>query len=145
MASELINKYREKAEIFHGEELCKKKSTELLDEMLLPNNLPPVDEMEELGLYREAHFFWLKLKKAQKYKFPNVGDTLYATEISGFIEPRLLKDLKGVSAKELFLTFTVIEIYIDDPSSGKINFKTSSGLSRKHPISCFELPKPEKK
>ncbi|KAJ4981775.1 hypothetical protein NE237_032612 [Protea cynaroides] len=144
MASELIVKYREKAQIFHGEELCKKKSTELLEEMKLPNNLLPV-EMEEMGINQEEGFFWMKLKKAQKYKFPKVGDTLYATEISGFIETHRLKELKGVTAKELMLTFTITEIYIDDPSSGKINFKTASGFSRKHPISCFELPKPDKK
>ncbi|XP_043703103.1 uncharacterized protein LOC122653218 [Telopea speciosissima] len=145
MASEMIIKYREKAEIIHGEELCKKRSTELLEEMMLPNNLLPVEEMEEVGVNKEDGFFWLKLKKAQKYKFPKVGDTLYATEIAGFIEPRRLKNLKGVTAKELMLTFTITEIYIDDPSSGKINFKTASGFSRKHPISCFELPKSDKK
>ncbi|XP_042484983.1 uncharacterized protein LOC122065253 [Macadamia integrifolia] len=145
MASEIIEKYRGKAEICHGEELCKKKSTEMLVEMSLPNNLLPVEEIEEVGHNREIGFFWLKLKKAQKYKFPKVGDTLYATEITGFIKPRQIKDLKGVTAKELFLTFTLSELYIDDPSSDKINCKTTSGLHRKHPISCFELPKSEKK
>ncbi|KAJ4980374.1 hypothetical protein NE237_031211 [Protea cynaroides] len=145
MGSEMILKFRENADIFQGEELCKKKSNEMLEEMLLPNNLLPLEEFEEVGINREIGFFWLKLKKVQKYKFPKLGDTIYATEISGYIEPRRLKELKGVTAKELFLTFTVVEIYIDDPSSGKINFKTATGLSRKHPISSFELPKPVKK
>ncbi|XP_042477547.1 uncharacterized protein LOC122058901 [Macadamia integrifolia] len=140
MASAMIKKFREKAKIFLSEELCKKKSIELLEEMKLPNNLLPVNEMEEMGINKEDGFFWLKLKKAQRYRFPKVGETLYATEISGFIEPRRLKDLKGVTAKELMLTFTITEIYIEDPSTGKISFKTSSGLSRQHPISCFELP-----
>ncbi|XP_042477628.1 uncharacterized protein LOC122058978 [Macadamia integrifolia] len=145
MASEMIAKYRGKAEIFHGEEICKKKSVELLEEMKLPNNLIPVEEMEEMGINKEDGFFWIKLKKAQKYKFPKVGDTLYATEMCGFMEVHRLKDLKGVTAKELMLTFTITEIYIEDLSSGKINFKTASGFSRKHPISCFEIPKGDKK
>ncbi|XP_042477640.1 uncharacterized protein LOC122058996 [Macadamia integrifolia] len=144
MASEMIKKFREKAEIFHGEELCKKKSVEFLEEMELPNNLLPVNEMEELGINKEDGFFWLKLKKAQKYKFLK-DYTHYATEICSFIEPRRLKDLKGVTAKELMLTFTISDIYIEDPSSGKITFKTTSGISRKQPISVFELPKPDKK
>ncbi|XP_043705328.1 uncharacterized protein LOC122655175 [Telopea speciosissima] len=121
MASEMIEKYREKVEIYHGEQLCKKKSTEMLVEMSLPNNLLLVDEMEEIGYNREIGFFWMKLKRAQKYKFPKVGDTLHGIEIMGFMEPRRLKDLKGVTAKELFLTFSMAEMCIKDPSSGKIN------------------------
>ncbi|XP_042487575.1 uncharacterized protein LOC122067798 [Macadamia integrifolia] len=116
-----------------------------LVEMSLPNNLLLVEEIEELGYNREIGFFWLKLKKAQKHKSPKVSDTLYATEITGFIKSWQIKDLKGVTAKELFLTFTLSELYIDDLSSDKINCKTTSGLHCKHPISCFELPKSENK
>ncbi|KAJ4976234.1 hypothetical protein NE237_001340 [Protea cynaroides] len=144
MASQVIEKHRENAEIYHGEALCKEKSIDLLSEMELPKGLLPLKEMEEVGYNRETGFVWLKQKKATEHVFRKVGKKVsYGTEITAFVEPRKFKKLSGVKTKELFIWVSLSDIYIDDPSSGKIIFMTPAGLSKSLPVSAFELEEGE--
>ncbi|XP_019241893.1 PREDICTED: uncharacterized protein LOC109221921 [Nicotiana attenuata] len=52
--------------------------------------------------------------------------------------------LTGVKAKELLMWLTLTEICVDDPPTGKIHFKATSGLSRTFPVSAFEVDVPKK-
>ncbi|XP_043702845.1 uncharacterized protein LOC122653004 [Telopea speciosissima] len=144
MASQLIEKHRENAEIYHGDALCKQKSIELLIEMDLPKGLLPLNDMEEVGYNRQTGFVWLKQKKSTEHVFRKVSKKVsYAPDITAFVEPRKFKKLSGVKSKELLIWLTLSEIYIDDPSSGKITFMTPAGLSRSLPVSAFELEESE--
>nr|DAD38526.1 TPA_asm: hypothetical protein HUJ06_012848 [Nelumbo nucifera] len=117
MASQAIENYREKAEIYHGDTLCKEKSLQLLEEISLPKGLLPLDGMKEVGYNRETGF----------HTFKRIGKQVsYANEITAF-------------SKEPLIWVTLSDIYVDDPASSKISFKTPAGISRSFPVSAFEL------
>lgn len=61
----------------------------------------------------------------------------YDTEISGYVEKRRIKKLKGVKAKELMLWPPVNEIAVDDPPTGKIHFKSLAGVTKTFPVEAF--------
>ncbi|GMN44061.1 hypothetical protein TIFTF001_013266 [Ficus carica] len=137
-----------KAEVYHGDEICKEKSMELLREVGLPNGLLPLTDIEECGIVRETGFVWLKQKKSINHKFEKIGKLVsYATEVTAIAEQNKIKKLTGVKTKELLLWITLSDIYVDDPPTGKITFKTPTGLFRSFPVSAFEVeedPKPAK-
>ncbi|KAK9139327.1 hypothetical protein Scep_009008 [Stephania cephalantha] len=146
MASQTIESLKQNAEIYHGESLCKEKSLELLSELSLPLGLLPLEEIEEVGRNRESGFVWLKQKNRTDHGFKKIGKTVsYAQEITAFVEPRRMKKLTGVKSREFLLWITVSEICIEDPDSGKISFKTPTGISRSFPASAFEIEGVEKK
>ena len=133
-----VESQREGAEIYHGAELCKQKSMELLEEVQLPRGLLPL-QLEEVGYNRETGFVWLKQKKRIDHSFKKIGRLVsYAPEVTAFVENRRMKKMTGVKSKELLIWITLSDMYIDDPASGKITFKTPSGLSRTFPVSAFE-------
>lgn len=45
--------------------------------------------------------------------------------------------LKGVKAKESMLWPPVSEITVDDPPTGKINFKSLAGITKNFPVEAF--------
>lgn len=53
--------------------------------------------------------------------------------------------MTGVKAKELLIWLTLTEIYVNDPPTGKITFKTPTGLSRTFPVGAFEVEEPPSK
>ncbi|XP_010267907.1 PREDICTED: uncharacterized protein LOC104605016 [Nelumbo nucifera] len=131
---------RSKAEVHYGDEVCQTKFKELLRQVEMPDGLIIVPDLEECGYLRETGFVWLKQKKKSEYRFETTGRLAsYAPEITAYVEPRRIKKLSGVKSKELMIWVTVNEIYIDDPASGKITFKTTTGLSKSFPISAFDL------
>ncbi|KAK3418735.1 hypothetical protein EUGRSUZ_H03305 [Eucalyptus grandis] len=69
------------------------------------------------------------------------GDRL---RITAQIEHGKIKKLTGVKTKELLVWVTLCDIYLDDPPTGKITFKTPSGLYRSFPVSAFEIEEPAK-
>nr|ABK22777.1 unknown [Picea sitchensis] len=140
MALQVANDQRAGAEIYHGSEICKQKSKELLADIGLPTGLLPLDELEETGYVKETGFVWLKQKKKTEHQFKKIGKMVqYGTEITAYVEQRKMKKLTGVKSKELFLWITICEISIDDPSSGKIYFKSSTGVGKTFPASAFEI------
>jgi len=131
---------KSKAEVYHGDAICKEKSQELLKEVGLPNGLLPLTDIEECGIVRETGFVWLKQKKSVTHKFEKIGKLVsYATEVTAYVEPKRIKKLTGVKTKELLLWITLTDICHDDPSPGKITFKTPAGLYRSFPSSAFEI------
>lgn len=61
----------------------------------------------------------------------------YDTEINGYMEKKRIKKLKGVKAKELMLWPPVNEITVDDPPTGKIQFKSLAGITKTFPVEAF--------
>ncbi|OAY81478.1 uncharacterized protein LOC109713379 [Ananas comosus] len=140
MASQTIETYRQGAEVVRGDAVCKKKTVEMLEELDLPKGLFPLEDMEEFGYNREAGFVWLIQKKKKEHTFKKIKQVVsYATEVTAFVEKGKLKKITGVKTKELLLWLTVVEVYIADPSSGKITFKTGTGLSDSFAVSAFDL------
>ena len=140
MASQTIESYHEGAEVHRGDDLCKKKSIQLLEELGLPKGLLPLENVEEFGYNRTAGFMWLIQKKKKEHTFKKIKQTVsYASEVTAFVEQRKMKKITGVKTKELLLWLSVVEVYIDDTSSEKITFKTGTGLSDSFPVSAFEL------
>ncbi|KAI9071395.1 hypothetical protein K1719_037010 [Acacia pycnantha] len=129
-----------KAEVYHGDELCQEKSKFLLKEIGLPNGLLPLKDMEECGYVKETGFVWMKQKKSTTHKFEKIGKLVsYAPEVSAHVEQGKIKKLNGVKTKELLLWITLSDIFLDDPPTGKITFKTPAGLFRSFPVSAFEI------
>ncbi|KAI4301688.1 hypothetical protein L6164_034940 [Bauhinia variegata] len=136
----VTEEHRAKAEIYHGDELCQEKSKLLLKEIALPNGLLPLKDMEECGYVRETGFVWLKQKKSTTHKFEKIGKLVsYAPEVTAQVEVGRIKKLTGVKTKELLVWITLSDIYVDDPPTGKITFKTPAGLFRSFPASAFEI------
>ncbi|GAB2296897.1 hypothetical protein Dimus_030998 [Dionaea muscipula] len=138
MASLSIENHRQNAEVYHGAELGKQKSRELLQEMNLPNGLLPLTDIVEVGYNRATGFVWAKQKKPSQHRFSKIGKTVsYDTEVTAFVEDRRMKRLTGVKSKEILIWVTLSEIFIGDSSSGKISFGTAAGISRSFPVSAF--------
>ncbi|KAG0451203.1 hypothetical protein HPP92_026359 [Vanilla planifolia] len=122
MASQSIESYRNGAEVVSGDDLCKKKSIQLLEELCLPKGLFPLEDMEEFGYNREAGFVWLIQKKKKDHVFKQIKRAVsYAPQ-----------------TKELLLWLSVVEVYFDKPTSEKLTFKTGTGLSDSFPASAFD-------
>ena len=129
-----------KAEFYQGEELCQEKSKQLLTEIGLPNGLLPLKDMIECGYVRETGYVWMKQKKTVIHKFQQIGKLVsYDTEVTAYVEQNKIKKLTGVKTKELLVWVKLSDIYVDDPPTGKITFKTPTGLFRTFPVSAFEI------
>ncbi|KAL7119942.1 hypothetical protein ACP275_02G092700 [Erythranthe tilingii] len=128
------------SEMYHGDEICQEKSKWLLTEMGLPNGLLPLKDIEECGYVKETGFVWLKQKKKCDHRFVKINRPVqYATEVTAYVEPNRIKKLTGVKTKELLLWVTLSDISVDDPPTGKITFKTPTGLFRTFPVEAFQL------
>ncbi|CAN6446331.1 unnamed protein product [Victoria cruziana] len=138
MVSQVIESIREKAEIYVGEIECQKKANQLLDEFSIPRGLLPLDDIIEIGIVRTEGFIWLRQKKKKDHYFQQIGRSVsFAAEVTAFIEPRRMKRVTGVKAKELLLWLGVSEMVVENSNSGNIQFKTHTGISRSFPISAF--------
>ncbi|XP_051136288.1 uncharacterized protein LOC127254958 [Andrographis paniculata] len=133
------------SETYRGDAMCQEKSKFLLTEVGLPNGLLPLKDMEECGYVKETGFVWLRQKKKSEHKFQKIGRTVkYAEEVTAYVEPNRIRKLTGVTTKELLVWVNISEIYVDDPPTGKITFKTPTGLSRTFPTDAFQIPETEK-
>ncbi|XP_050287706.1 uncharacterized protein LOC126726488 [Quercus robur] len=140
MSRQEVTNHREQAEIYHGEELCKQKSQDLLSEISLPKGLLPLDDVVEVGYNRTTGFVWVKQKRKKEHRFRSIGRNVsYDNEVTAFVEDRRMRKLTGIKTKELLIWVSISDIYIDDPSSGKITFANPTGISRSFPVSAFEL------
>lgn len=126
------------SEFYRGHDLCSEKSKVLLKEVGLPNGLLPLEDMEECGYVKDTGFVWLISKKKTEHKFKKINKQVqYATEVTAYVEQNKIKKLTGVKAKELLMWVTLSEIYVNDPPTGTIHFKTPAGLSRSFPVDAF--------
>jgi hypothetical protein len=137
---QIIEQQRNEAEIYEGEETCKEKSRLLLDEIMLPKGLLPLDNIFEMGYNRITGFVWLKQRRKKVHRFNDIGRTVsFDTEVTAFVEEHRMRRVTGVKTKELFIWVNISEIFIDDPSSNKISFANSSGIARTFPLSAFNI------
>ncbi|XP_061361427.1 uncharacterized protein LOC133305272 [Gastrolobium bilobum] len=136
----VTDEIRAKAEVYHGDVICQEKSKELLDEIKLPKGLLPLKDIEECGYNREIGFVWLKQKNTIEHNFEKIDKPVtYATEVTAYVEVGKIMKLTGVKAKELMVWLTLSDIFVDDPPTGNITFKSPTGLYRTFPVTAFEL------
>lgn len=140
MGTQLIENHREGAEIYHGDSLCKQKSTELLSEIEMPKGLLPLNDLIEVGYNRNTGFVWLKQRNRTEHRFRAIGKNVaYDNEVTAFVENHRMKRITGVKSKEILIWVTVSEIGINESNTDKITFGTTTGLSRTFPVSAFEI------
>nr|XP_043608037.1 uncharacterized protein LOC122579850 [Erigeron canadensis] len=127
-------------ELYHGDKICKEKSRFLLTEVGLPNGLLPLEDIEECGYVKDTGFVWLRQKKKKEHKFEKVGRLAsYANEVTAYVEKSKIKKLTGVKTKEMMMWVNLSEITVDDPPTGKITFRSPTGLFRTFPSAAFEV------
>ena len=82
--------------------------------------------------------FEVHLDQACNAKFED--ELHYDRNVSGNLTFGQIGELSGVSAKDLFLWFSVKEIWVDVPSSGLIYFDVGV-VSKQFSLSSFETPR----
>lgn len=114
----------------------------LLEEFELPLGLLPLANVTEVGFVRATGYMWIVQQKKVEHEFKKISKFVsYETEIYGYIEKKKIKKLKGIKAKELMLWPPVSEIRVDDPPTGKIQFKSLAGITKTFPVDAFALGK----
>ncbi|CAN6467291.1 unnamed protein product [Victoria cruziana] len=127
-----------KAEIYHGDELCREKTLELLKELELPNGILPLEDILEVGIIRETGYVWLKQKKKKEHYFKKISKMVsYNTEVTAYAEKGKFKKMTGVKSKELLIWVTLTDMFVDDTNT-KITFIGPGGLGRSFPVSAFQ-------
>lgn len=121
-----------------GHEEGLKMAVTLLEEFELPMGLLPLAEVNEVGFVRSTGYMWIVQKKKVEHSFKMISKLVsYDTDITGYMEKKRIKKLKGVKAKELMLWPPVSEIIVDDPPTGKIHFKSLAGITKTFPVEAF--------
>ncbi|XP_052188993.1 uncharacterized protein LOC127799214 [Diospyros lotus] len=127
------------AKVYYGDEMCRRKLALLLAEMGLPDWLLPFDDINQFGYENDTGFVWLKRKPRREQGLEEIEGKIvfYEAEITCYLEPKRIRKLTGVKAKQLFIWISLSEIHVDKPSAGDITFKTTSGLSKSFALSEF--------
>ncbi|XP_071699812.1 uncharacterized protein [Rutidosis leptorrhynchoides] len=107
-----------------GHEQGLKLAISILEEYRLPLGLLPLEDVMEK---RKIEHTYKLIKKPVSFD----------TEITGYVEKKRIKKLKGVKAKELMLWPPVNDITVDDPPTGKIHFKSLAGITKTFPEEAF--------
>lgn len=85
--SQVTQEMKAKAEVYYGDETCRKKFMSLLQEKGLPNGLLTLQDIQECGHIKDTGFVWLRHKKKRDlYKFEDVFIS-YDTEITAYFHP----------------------------------------------------------
>lgn len=126
---------REGAEIVTGAEASNKLAA-VLQQFGFSASLFPLPSVSEFGFVEKTGFFWIKHPGRHEHTFPAAKIMLvYMQEVSGKLQKGKMMALKGwkmkpIDNKELFLSSSATEVWLDDPPSGNIHFhiarKTSS-------------------
>lgn len=121
-----------------GHEEGLKMATSLLQDFELPEGLLPLADVIEVGFVKSSGYMWISQRKKVEHQFKMINKLVsYDTEITGFISKKKIKKLKGVKAKEFMLWPPVSEITVDDPPTGKIQFKSLAGITKTFPAEAF--------
>ncbi|KAL9407579.1 hypothetical protein AB3S75_046176 [Citrus x aurantiifolia] len=135
----VTEKMKARAEVYHGNEVCRRKFMLLLADTGLPVGLLTLGDIEECGHVKELGFVWLKNKQKKEHKFENVV-VWFDTEVTAYCERNKIKNLTGVKAKEFLIWISLCEIYVNGSSpNGSITFKTPAGLSKSFPVRCSRM------
>lgn len=92
-----------------------------------PIGIQHLNDIIEFGYNCQAGFIWILQKEKTEHRFNTVS---YDTEITTFTKHHKMGKITGVKSKEFLIWVPILEKYISDPASGKINFKTYMGLGR---------------
>ncbi|KAK2986745.1 hypothetical protein RJ640_010970 [Escallonia rubra] len=121
-----------------GHEEGLKMATTLLEEYGLPLGLLPLADVVEVGFVKSTGYMWIVQKKKVEHSFKMISKLVsYDTSITGFVEKKRIKKLKGVKAKEFMLWPPVSEIIVENPPTGKIQFKSLAGITKTFPVEAF--------
>ncbi|KAL0398473.1 UNVERIFIED_CONTAM: hypothetical protein Sradi_2190600 [Sesamum radiatum] len=97
----------------NGHEEGLKMAISLLEEFELPKGLLPLADVIEVGFVRSTGYMWIQQKKKVEHNFKMISKLVsYDTQITGYVEKKRIKKLKGVKAKELMLWPPVSEIML---------------------------------
>nr|CAD1834167.1 unnamed protein product [Ananas comosus var. bracteatus] len=122
---------KEGAVVKTGHDAGMKLAVSLLEEFGLPLGLLPLADVSEVGFVKATGYMWIAQKNKIQHSFKMVSKLVsYDTEISGYVEKRRIKKLKGVKAKELMLWPPVNEIAVDDPRLGRCISRASPASPR---------------
>ncbi|KAF8014565.1 hypothetical protein BT93_H0399 [Corymbia citriodora subsp. variegata] len=103
-----------------GHEEGIKMAVSILAEFELPLGLLPIAEVVEVGFVRSTGYMWIVQKKKVEHSFKMVSKLVsYDTDITGYVEKKRIKKLKGVKAKELMLWPPVSESPLTTHQPGK--------------------------
>ena len=109
-----------------------------LEEFGLPQGLLPLADVIEVGFVRSTGYMWILQKKKFKHNFKMISKLMsYYTEMTGYVEKKRIKKLKGVNAKELMLWPPVSQISVDNPPNRKIQFVSLAGIIKTFPVETF--------
>lgn len=126
------------ARVWTGHEDCLKQAVSLLEEYGLPTGLLPLVDVMEIGFVKETGYMWITQKQEVQHEFKLASKLVsYDAQITGYIDKYRIKNLKGVKAKELLLWPPVGEITVDDPPTGKVQFKSFAGITKTFAVEAF--------
>ncbi|KAI3710163.1 hypothetical protein L2E82_39937 [Cichorium intybus] len=121
-----------------GHEEGLKLAVSILEEFGLPLGLLPLANVIEVGFVKTTGYMWIVQTKKVEHNFKLIKKMVsYDTEITGYVAKKKIKKLKGVKAKELMLWPPVNDITVDDPPTGKIQFKSLAGITKTFPEEAF--------
>ncbi|KAK0599581.1 hypothetical protein LWI29_006623 [Acer saccharum] len=133
---------KEGGTVAKGHDEGMKMASALLQEFGLPAGLLPLADVIEVGFVRSSGYMWILQKKKVEHNFKMISKLVsYDTDITGYVNKKKIKKLKGVKAKELMLWPPVNEIVVDDPPTGKIQFKSLAGITKTFPVEAFAAGK----
>ncbi|KAH7557613.1 hypothetical protein JRO89_XS11G0190700 [Xanthoceras sorbifolium] len=133
---------KEGGTVVEGHEEGIKMASGLLQEFELPAGLLPLADVIEVGFVRSTGYMWILQKKKVEHNFKMISKLVsYDTEITGYVNKKKIKKLKGVKAKELMLWPPVNEIIVDDLPTGKMHFKSLAGITKTFPVEAFAAGK----
>ncbi|GFS36889.1 hypothetical protein Acr_00g0048540 [Actinidia rufa] len=122
----------------NGHEEGIKMAISILEEFGLPLGLLPLADVVEVGFVKATGYMWIVQKKDVEHNFKMISKLVsYDKEITGYVEKKRIKKLKGVKAKELMLWPPVSQITVDEPPTGKIHFKSLAGITKTFPVEAF--------
>jgi hypothetical protein len=121
-----------------GHEEGLKLAISVLQQFELPQGILPLADVIEVGFVESTGYMWIVQAKKLEHEFKMINKLVsYDTEITGYVEKKRIKKLKGVKAKELMLWPPVSEITVEEPPTGKIHFKSLAGITKIFPIEAF--------
>lgn len=91
-----------------------------------------------MGFVERTGYLWIHQEKRIEHTFKKIGRLVsYDADMSGYLERKVIWKLKGVKAKNLMILTPCGEIVVDDPPTGKIQFKAIGGLAGIYPIEAL--------
>lgn len=128
---------REGADIVTGAEAFSKFAA-VLQKFGFPPGMFPLPNLNEFGFVEKTGVFWIKNSGRYEHVFPLAKElVVYMQDVSGRIQRGKITGLKGWKMKpsdnkDLFLSASATEVWLDDPPAGKIHFHIARKQSSAH-------------